>query len=203
MLGQGAQCSPKALPQDAARFESLREVKDPKLHQEAAHYRELMKCMHLAKTFKGTHPGNRKVTQADRKEAMSCLSLVKGKVKGRAPAKAARSRSAVQHSAAYLFREVPESHAKTATQRLRLTHGGTAAPAHKAGRGAAVLPRSVQKLPAWDDQAQDAMEQRALSAGQVAKGVSEWEGIGQAHVRPPSRGRSTRESTGTTRHFFK
>jgi len=158
--------------------------------------------MHLAKAFKGTHPGSRKVTQADRKEAMTCLSLVKGKGRAaasRAPAKAARS--AVQHSAAYLFREVPETHAKTATQRLRLAHGGTAAPAHKAG--AAALPRSVQKLPAWDDKAQDALAQHALSAGQVAKGVSEWEGIGQAHVRPPSRGRSTRESTGTTTHFFK
>ncbi len=197
-------CSLKAPPQDAARFESLREVKDPKLHQEAAHYRELMKCMHLAKTFKGTRPGSRKVTQADRKEAMTCLSLVKGRGKGRAarsPAKAARS--AVQHSAAYLFREVPETHAKTATQRLRLAHGGAPAPAHQAGRWAAALPRSVQKLPAWDDKAQDALAQHALSAGQVAKGVSEWEGIGEAHVRPPSRGRSTRESTGTTTHFFK
>lgn len=182
----GENCGPGGRPKPPPK--ALR-GQQQMLSQQAPHA-ALMKCMQLAKTFKGTHPGSRKVSQAEKSEALTCLALVKGKgnkaEKPRSglqhtsaykwlPAKAAKS--GVQHSAAYLFREVPETKTQART-------------AQKAKRA---LPQWVQKLPAWDDKQQDALDQHKLSAAQVERGVAEWEGIGQAHVRPPSRGRSTRE----------
>ena len=152
------------------------------LSQNAPHA-ALVKCMHLAKTFKGTHPGSRKVSQAEKSEALTCLALVGNKGLS---AKAARSR--VLHTAAYKW--LP-------------SHSAASRPPQKGKKAKRDVPQWVQKLPAWDDKQQDALEQHKLSATQVKRGVAEWEGIGQAHVRPPSRGRSTRESTGSTTHFFK
>jgi hypothetical protein len=185
----GENCGPGGRPKPPPK--ALR-GQQQMLSQQAPHA-ALMKCMHLAKKFKGTHPGSHKVLQAEKSEALTCLALVKGEGNKGPSAKAARSgmqhtaaykwlptkaaRSGMQHSAAYLFREVPE------TKTLART-------AQKAKRA---VPKWVQKLPAWDDKQQDALDQHKLSATQVARGVAEWEGIGQAHVRPPSRGRSTRE----------
>jgi hypothetical protein len=167
----GENCGPGGRPKPPPK--ALR-GQQQMLSQQAPHA-ALMKCMHLAKKFKGTHPGSRKVLQAEKSEALTCLALVKGEGNKGPSAKAARS--GMQHSAAYLFREVPE----------------TKTPARTAQKAKRAVPQWVQKLPAWDDKQQDALDQHKLSATQVERGVAEWEGIGQAHVRPPSRGRSTRE----------
>lgn len=176
-----------------ARLESLSQTKfylDPKMHQEAAKYRELTKCMQLAKIFKGTSPSQRKVTKSQRQEAKSCMKLVgkKNKKGARAAAK-----SAVEHSGDYLFREVKVPRTKT---QLRQGEGAPKARiTHK-------MPAWVQSQ-AWDDKRQDAIEAKKMKTGQVQHDAAKWEAsFPDVHVRPPSKGRSVQESTGTTTHYF-
>ena len=178
-----------------ARLESLRQTKfyiDPKMHEEAAKYRELTKCMQLAKTFKGTSPSQRKVTKSQRQEAKRCMKLVGKKSKGGRGAGAA-AKSAVEHSGDYLFREVKVPRTKT---QLRQSEGAPKAKiTHK-------MPAWVQSQ-AWDDKRQDAIEARKMKTGQVQHDAAKWEAsFPDVHVRPPSKGRSVQESTGTTTHYF-
>jgi len=61
-----------------ARLESLKEV-SPEKHA------EMLKCMQLAKTFKGAKKGHFKVTEADKIAAMQCMHIAKRKAwKGQA-----------------------------------------------------------------------------------------------------------------------
>jgi hypothetical protein len=169
---------------------------DPKMKEEAKRYRELMKCMHLAKEFKGTKPAQRKVTQKTREDAMRCLKLVGKRPKAGSGPGAARTRAAtranVQHSVDYLFREVPGTKLRQAARR-----GGKAS--HKTHHQ---VPAWVAQQ-AWDDKAQDALEAKKMSPGQVQHDAAKWDAsFPDVHVRPPSKGRSSRESTGSTTHYF-
>jgi hypothetical protein len=181
-------------------LESLAEVKalDPKMHAQAKVYRELTKCMQLAKSFKGTRPGQRKVTAAQKKEALECFQMVKGKGKAQAHT---HKLSSVVHSPDYLFREVksrPKTQLHWSKARKMIKENQK-----KGAKGAAAIPHVLTTLPSWDDKAHDDAYNHKFTSAQVERDVKEWEGIGTAHVKPPSRGRSTRESTGTTTHYYK
>lgn len=180
-------------------MESLAEVKtiDPNMHAQAMTHRELTKCMQLAKSFKGTRPGQRKVTAAEKKEAVKCFQIVKGKSK--AHTHTHKQSSAVQHTPDYLFRNVkshPQLHWSKARKMIKNNQ-------KKGARVAANIPHVLTTLPSWDDKAHDDAYNHKFTSAQVERDVKEWESIGTAHVAPPSRGRSTHESTGTTTHYYK